>query len=219
LLSNSFGKYFSHKELSPPAQLAANQVIEFYGASSVLSASSSNTGVQVAVTEPMAFQAALPANMPYTAIINRGISGATAPDWLYGSPNIPITWSKQMANSKASIVIMQIGINDMNTYLLTEYLNALTELVKQTRAAGKVMILETPGPADNGALDPFAHGMIDLAAKLNVPLIDQYSYWNAYMATNNVAIRTLAPDGTHSSDAWHIQKGQCAASVFAQYFP
>lgn len=152
-------------------------------------------------------------------VVNRGISGATARDWLYGSPNIPIPWAAQMANSKASIVIMQIGINDMNTYSLTEYTNALTELVKQTRAAGKIMVLETPGPADNGALDSFARGMIDVAAKLNVPLIDQYTYWTAYMADNNVAIRTLVPDGTHPSDAWYIQKGQYAASVFTRYFP
>lgn len=195
------------------------QIIEYYGASSVWGAKSGDTGTQVAVTQPMAFQAALPADTSYTQIVNRGISGATARDWLYGSPNIPIPWTTQMANSKASVVIMQIGINDMNTYSLTEYTNALTELVKQTRAAGKIMVLETPGPADNGALDPFARGMIDVATKLNVPLIDQYTYWTAYMAANNVAIRTLVPDGTHPSDAWYIQKGQYAAGVFSKYFP
>lgn len=203
----------------PAPPRAANQVVEYYGASSVWGAKSGDTGKQVAVTEPKAFQSALPANTPYTTVVNRGISGATARDWLYGSPNIPIPWAKQMADSKASIVIMQIGINDMNTYSLSEYTSALTELVKQTRAAGKVMVLETPGPADNGALDAFARGMIDVAAKLNVPLIDQYTYWTDYMAANNVAIRTLVPDGTHPSDAWYIQKGQYAAGVFTKYFP
>lgn len=203
----------------PAPPRAANQVIEYYGASSVWGAKSGDTGTQVAVTEPMAFQAALPENTPYTTVVNRGISGATARDWLYGSPNIPVPWATQMTDSKASIVIMQIGINDMNAYSLAEYTNALTELVKQTRAAGKIMVFETPGPADNGALDSFVRGMIEVAAKLNVPLIDQYTYWTAYMADNNVAIRTLVPDGTHPSDAWYIQKGQYAASVFAKHFP
>jgi lysophospholipase L1-like esterase len=215
-------------ESSPPASKPAsvpeqksNLVIEYYGASSVWGAQSGNTGNQVAITEPKAFQAALPAYTPYTTIINRGISGATARDWLNGSANlgISIPWTTQMAQSKASIVIMQIGINDMNTYSLDEYIRNLTALVQQARAAGKAIILETPGPADNGALVPFAQGMIDVATRLNVPLIDQYTYWNAYMAADHVAIRTLVPDGTHPSDAWYIQKGQYAASVFVKLFP
>ena len=42
-------------------------------------------------------------------------------------------------------------------------------------------------------------GMIDVATRLNVPLIDQYTYWTAYMAANHVAIRTLVPDGTRKA--------------------
>jgi lysophospholipase L1-like esterase len=188
--------------------------IEYYGASSVWGASSGNAARQSAITEPQAFQAAIAEKFPHAKVSNHGINGTTARDWLYGGDAVGPSWDARMKASRADIVIVQLGVNDSNSYPVETYVHALEGLVRRTHAAGKLIILETPGPVDNPGLAPYAQAMIELAGKLRVPLIDQYSYWTAWMAANRVRIRTLVPDGTHPSDAWYIEKGKYAARVF-----
>jgi lysophospholipase L1-like esterase len=198
----------------PALSQQAPFTIEYYGASSVWGAESGNTSRQVAVTAPEAFQAGIVGKFPHSIVINHGINGTTARDWLTGSAAVGIPWAERMKASGAAIVIVQLGVNDSNSYPVKEYVAALDGLVRQAHEAGKTIILETPGPVDNKALAPYAAAMIELAARHKVPLIDQYSHWTAWMAANRVKIRNLVPDGTHPSEAWYIEKGKYAAGVF-----
>jgi lysophospholipase L1-like esterase len=189
-------------------------VIEFYGASSVWGARSGDTSRQVTVTEPEAFQAGIVERFPHSIVINHGINGTTARDWLNGDAQVGTPWADRMKASTAAIVIVQLGVNDSNSYPVADYVAALDGLVQQAREAGKTIILETPGPVDNASLAPYAAAMIELAARRGVPLIDQYSHWTGWMKANRVKIRTLVPDGTHPSDHWYVEKGKYAARVF-----
>lgn len=189
------------------------RVIEYYGDSTIWGYTPF-TGEQVSVPAPAAFAAALPAGGNYD-VRNEGVSGSTACGLLNGSDGKHPAWSTQMANSSASIVIMNFAINDEWRDDLPTYQSCLTQLARQAKSAGKKVVFETPNPTrDSGpsGLDVYVDAMKAVAAQERLPVIDQYRYLTDYL--NGQSPLSICPDGLHPTAEVYVMKGKYAASVF-----
>src|SRR3569833_2257678 len=194
----------------------APQVIEYYGDSTIWGYGS-GTGVRVATPAPAAFAAALPASGNYD-VRNEGVNGSTACKLLNGADTRHPAWSQQMANSAASIVIMNFAINDEWQDDLTTYKSCLTQLARQAKSYGKKVIFETPNPTrDSGpyGLDVYVNAMKSVAVQERLPVIDLYQYLTNYL--NGQSPLSICPDGLHPTDAVYVMKGKYAASAFSVF--
>lgn len=171
--------------------------------------------MRVATPAPAAFAAALPASGNYD-VRNEGVNGSTACKLLNGADTRHPAWSQQMANSAASIVIMNFAINDEWQDDLTTYKSCLTQLARQAKSYGKKVIFETPNPTrDSGpyGLDVYVNAMKSVAVQERLPVIDQYQYLTNYL--NGQSPLSICPDGLHPTDAVYVMKGKYAASAFS----
>ncbi len=190
---------------TPPTLSSVAQVIEYYG-DSTIRGYESNTGAQVATSAPEAFAAALPSS-PSQQVFNLGVDGQTACQ-LFNDTD----WANRMAASTATVIILNHGINDAVTGAnLSSYRTCLTGLARTAKNEGKRVIFETPNPVDNGGLENYVTAMKAVATQENLPVIDQYGN----LMQSGRSVRDLCPDGTHPSQAVYIEKGQYAASVYA----
>ena len=114
-------------------------------------------------------------------ISNMGIGGTTAQELLNGTDGSNLTWSQKMSASKAQIVLIEYGINDMLIPGTTvdAFTSTLQQIVSIAQAAGKTVILETPNPintAHNAGLWSFANVIKTVAAQYHVTCIDEFTY-------------------------------------------
>ncbi len=196
---------------------APKVVIEYYGDSTVWGFRSGDGG-QVAQPAPAAFAEALP-NPASFDVRNEGVSGSTACGLLNGTDGKHPAWSTQMANSKASYVLVNHAINDQWQYDLATYRACLASLARTAKQHGKKMVFETPNPTrDSGAagLDLYAAAMRQVAAQEQVPVIDQYANLTAYL--NGRPVTTICPDGLHPTQEVYTMKGRFAAQRFRALF-
>lgn len=195
---------------------SVNQIIDYYGDSTVWGFSSGTAGTQVAVLPTDTFRSLLPAQARYI-VRNQGVSRTTACQLLNGTDGRHPAWTEEMANSDAKFVFINHAINDQRDDIgesVANYRNCLTSLVRGARQRGKIVILETPNPTDqtNAGLDEYVNGMRAVAAAEGVPVIDQYQYLLGVLGGRDV--RTLMPDGIHPSDETYALKGRFAATEF-----
>lgn len=188
--------------------------IDYYGDSTVWGYRSGSGG-QVTTPAPAAFAAALPTTTRYV-VRNEGVSATTACQLLNGTDGKHPKWETQLANSPASVVIVNHAINDEWQMDLATYKGCLTSLAQKARQAGKKIVFETPNPTRDSyasGLDTWAQAMRDVARAQSVPVIDQYQYLKEYLV--GASPLTICPDGLHPTDAVYIMKGKYAARVWA----
>jgi lysophospholipase L1-like esterase len=189
--------------------------IDYFGDSTVWGGIG-GTSNQVAQTPPMVLDAGLPVNY---VVKNEGVGGASIAELLSGADGIHPVWTTTVAQSTAKYIIMNYGINDSyerNT-TTTSYMANYAKAIDIARAAGKIVILETPNPTHDGTLTQnFADALKQVAAQKNVPVIDQYYYLKQYMTTNNLGIYQVTNDGVHPTQATYLLKGQFAAKRFKE---
>ena len=199
----------------PMRQHSGPPVIEYYGDSTVWGYASGTDGARVANPAPAVFATALPARLQY-AVKNEGVNGSTACSLLMGTDGVHQPWRIQMAQSKATYVILNHAINDQWKHSVEEYRNCLWSLARITRQSGKHVIFETPNPtrdSGNDGLDTYVSTMRAVALREQVPVIDQYRYLTDYLQGRK--LEELCPDGLHPSEAVYRMKGEYAARAFA----
>ena len=191
------------------------QIIEFYG-DSTFRGYEPGSGRQVETSAPQAFKQALPAS-PDHIVRNFGEDGQTACQLLEGASEKP-SWSTLMANSDASVVILNHGINDgfasneRNRVTVAQYKSCLTDLAKIAKAQNKRVIFETPNPIFDSGLSQYVQAMREVAAQENLSTIDQFAYLTQQLQGREVT--TFMPDGVHPSQETYVMKGQFAAQEF-----
>ena len=159
-------------------------------------------------------------------VVNKGLSGD-------GTGNRLKTWAADMAASSAQIIYMNYCINDakgsanasLNPKIDGEtYRENLREMIHIARAAGKIVILDTPNPAGhNNSIGPsvpenvkqFANIMRQVALELNILYVDQHETLEKWISKPRNRIQDLLPDGYHPGDVGYRQKGLNMLSVFA----
>lgn len=127
-----------------------------------------------------------------------------------------------MANSNATVVILNHGINDardVKKVQVADYGNCLKKLAQTAKDAGKFIIFETPNPVTNTALESYVVEMRRVASDQGLSLIDQYAKWEAEleaMGPDRAASihAEQSPDGTHPSPEFYKKKGEFAAQEY-----
>jgi hypothetical protein len=107
-----------------------------------------------------------------------GGMASTALNFISGLDGEGAPYAQRVMTSKAQIVVASYGVNDDLSQSLGPYQDALIAFVLDTRAAGKIPVLEEAGPVcDNQHpyLQNFASGLDAVAQGYNVPLITQYN--------------------------------------------
>ena len=140
------------------------------------------------------------------SVNNRGIRSTTTADMIQGfgaepskSPGYNLPWYQQMAETSASLIIINTGINDAYYISIGQMTLGMSAsnfeyLVTNARDAGKTVVLQTPNNVTSG----YRSHVIDVvdiirsvATRLNVPLVDGWAL------TQN----TVIPDGVHPTRA------------------
>lgn len=78
-----------------------------------------------------------------------------------------------IAKDGATVELFADGINDAFLYSPEVYADLLRKAVSVSRAAGKTVIFQTPNPTYEARVTALAQVMRNVAAELNVPVIDQ----------------------------------------------
>jgi len=87
-------------------------------------------------------------------------------------------YAQRVLTSKAQIVLASYGVNDDLSQSTAPYADALVAFVLATRAAGKIPVLEEPGPVcddQHPYLQNYAAVMDSVAQEYSVPIVAQYS--------------------------------------------
>lgn len=189
------------------------QVIEYHGDSTIWGYQSETTGEQVPeqFRAPTVFANAI---REHHEVRNMGLNQTTACDLLEGTRGYEQPWAQYMADSDATVVIINHGINDIGAYDVIQYRRCLNQLVDIAQAESKVVILETPNPIGDSRIDEYVAAMRDVADAQGVDLIDQYANLIDEFTANP---REVCPDGTHPSEAIYAEKGRYAASQFVTF--
>lgn len=130
--------------------------------------------------------------------MNHGIVGTTAARLLAGD-GVNLPWAQQMAQSKATIVTFNFGINDSKTAAnepVNIFLDNEAELIRIAKAAGKIVVLETANPVTDpscAALPSYVAASIAAASLWGIPVIDQYAYLSAQSGWNSMLSDTEHP--------------------------
>jgi hypothetical protein len=150
---------------------------------------------------------------PAITVDNRAEGGtaSTVVNMIAGVDGGGAPFAQRMATSKAQIVLDGHGVEDDLGQSLAPYADALVAFVQDVRAAGKVPVLEEPGPVcdDNHPnLQTFASTMDAVATQYDVPLVRQY---NELLAIPNYCSHLTA--GMYPDDYILAQRAQREAAV------
>lgn len=77
-------------------------------------------------------------------VVNYGVSGTTASDWLGGTGGVGLPWVPFLASLEADTVVLCVGINDEPALLPADY----RTLIAAALAAGKRLVCQTPNTVD-----------------------------------------------------------------------
>jgi hypothetical protein len=135
-----------------------------------------------AQSEPADTQSILQAKFGSTVTIDNRAEGGTAStllNMMNGVDGGGPPFAQRVLSSKAQIVLDAHAVNDDLSQSLGPYSDALVAWVQAVRAAGKVAVLEEPGPVCDDSRPYLANyvGVMDsIAASYNVPIVKQYEY-------------------------------------------
>ncbi|MFC7517424.1 SGNH/GDSL hydrolase family protein [Herbaspirillum sp. GCM10030257] len=147
--------------------------------------------------------------LPHTCVVNEGVPATTARQLLTGSDGKHMhPWRRQMQNSRASIIVLNRGINEpYNGESPADFKQALQELTITALHAGKTVVLQTPNPTITGTeLDrgvaASARVIREVAHELQLPLSDAYSLVQRLLREKG---GTSIPDGVHpTADVYQV---------------
>jgi hypothetical protein len=171
---------------SAPA-IASTPVIEIDvygdGAMSGISIDAYGMASLVSPNEPQALQSLLQAQFNDTGItIANHASGGTASslqNMLAGVDGGGDPFAQRVTEHPGTIVIDNHGVNDaLGGETLQDYTADLVAYINDSKAAGKTLVLEEPGPVCDGnhpQLASYVAAMDSVASSYNVPLIQQYN--------------------------------------------
>jgi hypothetical protein len=110
----------------------------------------------------------------------RGGTASSLMNMLDGMDGSGAPFTAILAEIPAPIVIDNHAVNDaLGGETLSDYSGYLEQFIEDVRAAGKIPVLEEPGPVCDGnhpQLGAYVQTMDAAAAQYNVPLIEQYHY-------------------------------------------
>ena len=109
-------------------------------------------------------------------VINRAVPSTTARQQYEGRDGLNLPWRQQLASSKASVIVINRGINDaFQEVNPVDFRSVMASLITEALAAGKRVILQTP----NQVMQPYAAGVLvnaqiirDLGQLYKVPVSD-----------------------------------------------
>jgi lysophospholipase L1-like esterase len=133
-------------------------------------------------------------------IKNHSVGGLSAWELLAGkAENSVIPWVEQMAQSKANVVVIAVGIGDSSTSDPVTYSNTLQSLVTIAQQAGKQVVFQGENPTFLPRSHQFAQVMRNVALANNLKMIDVESLF-----------KDLAdiPDGIHPNTAAYKRIGE-----------
>lgn len=145
-------------------------------------------------------------------VVNRGVGGIQALTLLKGASgftDLIIPWEQEMAQTKASIITINVGINDA-LYYTHHYPDrepqspeqievTMTKLVQIAKASGKKVILfesiPTSMPDLNKSIELYNTKLQAVAIAQDVPIVHKWAY-----ATKLENYNSLLSDGVHPGD-------------------
>jgi hypothetical protein len=184
---------------SPPVATTQTPVsIAVYGDDSMMGITGYNNGMSPIITpntEPADTQAALRAQFSDSAIVvHNYASGGTAAmlvNMIAGDDGGGLPYAQRVVGIDAQIVLDAHAINDDLEQSLGPYEDALIAFINDTRAAGKIPVLEEPGPvcdSNHPNLQNYAAAIDAVAQSYGVPLVTQYNEiqqipnWQSHMS-------------------------------------
>lgn len=192
--------------------LSPGGIIEYHGDSTIRGHNSID-GNRVATPAPERFSLALGS---LYVVRNKGFGLASTTSLLAGTVD-QVAWATYVPASDADVFIINHGINDNygGTTTVNQYGLNLEAIVDIVRDANKQIIFETSNPVNSAPQLNYVNKMREVAAALNVPLIDQHAYLMSVL--NGAPVFDICPDGTHPSQATYLLKGDYAAGVFQTF--
>jgi lysophospholipase L1-like esterase len=189
---------------------AAKPIIAMYGDSTT--AGWTDSGGITSNNEPALLQAALPG----VIVENHGISGITCDDLLNGRRSVQQNWWMEMSTSKAAIVTVNLGLNDVfRPENQSFYKASMGVLVRVAQGYGKIVVIETPNPLGpnftqewRDRVQSYAADARDAARANDAFIIDQWTYdqeladWQSHLSATG-----------HPDDTLYAYKARVALSV------
>lgn len=168
-------------------------------------------GGRVTNPSPAVFQSALPEH----TVLNYGVNSTDTAQLIAGTNGYTRTWSAEIAASNADVVIISFGINDQSRMTVQQYKDNLTTIYNTAVAATppKRVIFQTPNPTTSGVAT-MVTAMKEVAATLNVAVIDVWQYMTDYIAAGTGELLTYIPDGLHPNQSTYTLIGNYAASEY-----
>ncbi|ACC71032.1 SGNH/GDSL hydrolase family protein [Paraburkholderia phymatum] len=160
---------------------------------------------------PALLQAALQARFGARVIVqNNGVPGATLVDREQGVNGYGQPYSRWVTISPAHIVIVNFALNDADNHVKeppAAFRARLTRFIKESRNAGRIVVLEEPNPVDyalNETVVPQYVAVVDeLAKRYGLALVRQYAPIGAMRDW-----RSLLIDRVHPTDALYRLKAE-----------
>lgn len=195
-------------------------IIDCEGDSTMWGSTSLNTGVQNTYNPPAVLKTTLTNLYSVSCTVrNNGIPGLTMRNLIAGTDGYSAPYAERILTSNADIVYCNHGINDSQLNLdIDQYRRDVQDFVDITRKNNKVPILVTPNinPAvptssiidesKSKRLSRYVIVMRDVAAKMDVDLVDNYYYYER--TSRLVSPVTLVPDGAHPATEGYKMSGR-----------
>lgn len=175
--------------------------------------------------EPAYLQQKLRTSLGSSVIVsNQGVGGSEASQLWDGTDGRHPPWPQQMARSHAEVVTLNFGLNDAYWSVVGKhgtrvespevFAAYMTKLVKTAQEFGKQVVIYEPNPTTEpiraARMDRYVSALREVAARLNTPLVKNYSEilamprWPA-----------LLSDGVHPSDQLYSIKAGASYAVVA----
>jgi len=161
---------------------------------------------------------------PAVRIENHGSPGALLTELTQSS----LSWEQRMAQSDASIILINYAINDARIYSAKnrpagaespeDFNRILTGLIKTAKAHHKQVVLQQPNPlcgrAERWNLWPYVYQLNQVAQQQQVPIVRQYQLikqqgdWRSEMS----------PDCIHPTSTLYKKKAEQTFELLSQHF-
>lgn len=151
---------------------------------------------------PAQLQAILKSDGYCAKVVNDGKSGSGTWNLIKGTGGFEKPWAQEMASSPASIVVINMGLNDaalINTGwdTVSVYEKTMNQLVQVGLSSGKEVFVETPNPRNDTVPDAL---MVRIAAA-DVAVVKENP--DAHLIDERAAILALPNWKAHLSDGLH----------------